>query len=221
MKTNILTIIPLLLLCGCSNNDYFAYEFLEDKDAYVISFNYDYYGQNNKMETLVIPEFYKEKKIDSIGSFYLLKNLKSVSMGDTITSIGNSSFLGCSDLEKVVFSRELTIISMMAFNDCEKLDNVDIPDKVTEIGDGSFYNCNELTTISLPASLENIGFNSFLHTSLENTYYEGSKEMWNRVSIDSGNEELLATVRIFSESEPMDDNTSYWYYNDDGLRVLW
>lgn len=221
MKKNILTFVPLLLLSGCSNNDIFSYELIEDIDAYAISFNYDFYQQNKHIEILEIPEFYKDKKIESIGNFYLLKNLKSVGMSDSITSIGNSAFFDCTNLESVVFSRELISISMMAFNNCVKLDNVDLPDKVTELGDGSFYNCINLNTIILPASIEKIGYNSFLHTSLDNTYYEGTKEMWDSVLVDSGNSELISTIHYFSESEPTDNTASYWHFDENGSRVLW
>ncbi len=70
--------------------------------------------------------------------------IKSVDLGDGITTIGN-----------------------MAFAECVNLTSVDIPDSVTSIGAEAFYNCEQLTSISVPDNLTSIGFDAFA----ESGYY--------------------------------------------------
>ena len=86
-------------------------------------------------------------------------NLTSVTIGNSVTSIGKSAFSGCSDLTSVTIPNSVTSIGAGAFADCN-LPSVSIPNSVTSIGAGAFAGCN-LTSVSIPNSVTSISSEVF------------------------------------------------------------
>ena len=60
-------------------------------------------------------------------------------------------------LTSITLPNSITSIGDMAFQYCGGLTNFIIPNSVTSIGASSFYQCNKLTSITIPASLSTIG----------------------------------------------------------------
>ncbi len=85
--------------------------------------------------------------------------------GETVTSIGDSVFYGCSGLTSIVMPNDITSIGYGAFFDCSGLTSIVIPDGVTSIGDQAFDGCFGLTSIEIPSSVTNIGNVAFLDCS--------------------------------------------------------
>ena len=65
----------------------------------------------------------------------------------SVTSIGNSAFLGCSGLTSVTIPNSVTSIGNSAFLSCSGLTSVTIPNSVTSIGLSPFSGCSGLTSI--------------------------------------------------------------------------
>ena len=80
---------------------------------------------------------------------------------DSVTSIGNSAFEGCSGLTSVTIPDSVTSIGGSAFYDCTGLTSVTIGNSVTNIGNLAFYNCSKLTSITIPDSVTSIGSSAF------------------------------------------------------------
>jgi hypothetical protein len=82
---------------------------------------------------------------------------------DTVTSIGDWAFAGCSALETIVIPASVTSIGKGAFSECTSLKSIIFEDgsKLTSIGDYAFNDCSALTSITLPEGLESIGIFSF------------------------------------------------------------
>ena len=74
-----------------------------------------------------------------------------MTIGGSVTGIGEWAFAGCKSLTAVAIPDSVTSLGDRAFFGCESLTTVAIPASVTRIGTGAFAYCKNLTDI-LPAS---------------------------------------------------------------------
>ena len=94
------------------------------------------------------------------GAFSGCSSLTSVTIPNSITSIGESAFEGCSSLTSVTIGESVSKIGYSAFSGCSSLTSVIIPNGVTNI-DGVFYGCSSLTSVTIPNSITSIGGYTF------------------------------------------------------------
>ena len=69
---------------------------------------------------------------------------------DSVTSIDDSSFSGCTGLASVTIPDSVTSIGVDAFYNCTGLTSVTIGDGVTSIGSHAFDGCSSLESITIP-----------------------------------------------------------------------
>ena len=88
-------------------------------------------------------------EVTSIGNnaFYDC-NLTSINIPNSVTSIGEYAFTGCSALTSINIPNSVTSIGNNAFERCSGLISLTIPESVTSIGDYAFYNCSQLNEIT-------------------------------------------------------------------------
>ena len=67
---------------------------------------------------------------------------------NSVTSIGETAFYGCTGLTSVTIGNSVTSIGNQAFNKCSGLTSVTIPNSVTSIGEAAFYGCSGLTSVT-------------------------------------------------------------------------
>ncbi len=87
--------------------------------------------------------------------------IKSVSIGNGVTSICDHAFYDCDSLTSVTIPDSVTSIDDSAFEGCDSLTSVTIPDSVTSIGDEAFAYCDSLTSITIPESVISLGYTAF------------------------------------------------------------
>ena len=78
-----------------------------------------------------------------------------------VTSIGDSSFSGCTRLKSINIPDIVTSVGESSFRDCSSLTSITIPNSVTSLGEKAFYKCSGLTSFNIPDSVETIGKDSF------------------------------------------------------------
>ena len=88
-------------------------------------------------------------------------NIKSVIIGNSVTSIGYGAFYGCTRLTSVTIGDSVTSIDSYAFYGCTRLTNVTMPDSVRSIGNSAFEGCTSLTSVTIGNSVTSIGGSAF------------------------------------------------------------
>ena len=140
-----------------SNNQYYS------SDEYGVLFNKEkttlvQYPLGKTETGYTIPD-----SITTIGerSFYGCTSLASVIIPDSITTIGDWSFYGCTSLASVTIPDSVISIGYSAFRDCYSLKDLTIGCCVKDINGFAFNYCSSLTSIIIPDSVTYIGDAAF------------------------------------------------------------
>ena len=88
-------------------------------------------------------------------------NLTTITLPESVKTVGNKAFYGCSKLSAVTFNGQ-TAIGDEAFRNCTSLINVSLPTGLKTIGDRAFQGANSITQIEFKDGIESIGAFSFM-----------------------------------------------------------
>ncbi len=125
---------------------------------------------------VIIPSEYKSRTVKSIGdnAFKDCIGITSITIPDSVTSIGYEAFSGCTKLENIYYTGDiaswckisglnnlLTSLRTLYINGNKIEGNLNIPNNVTSIGSYSFSFCGKLTGITIPDSVTSIGNDAF------------------------------------------------------------
>lgn len=103
--------------------------------------------------------------IVSGGEFEYFVQITSVTIPNTITSIGSYAFMSCVGLTSIDIPETVTIIDTGAFSTCTGLTSVNLPVSITYLGTDVFYQCSGLTSVIIPNSVPFIGSGTFAYCS--------------------------------------------------------
>lgn len=78
------------------------------------------------------------------GGIFAGSKLKSVIIGNKVTSINEELFSGCDSLSTITIGNNVKSIHKNAFSDCDSLTSITIPKNVEYIDSYAFYNCSSL-----------------------------------------------------------------------------
>ena len=91
----------------------------------------------------------------------LVTGCKATTIPNSVTTIGDRAFGGCTGLTSIIIPNSVTRIGQYAFNVCTGLTSITIPNSVTSIGQYAFNGCSGLTSITIPSSVTTIGDYAF------------------------------------------------------------
>ncbi|MDR2813055.1 MAG: leucine-rich repeat protein, partial [Prevotellaceae bacterium] len=116
-------------------------------------------GYKARIKTVVIGD-----GVTSIGdfAFYFCTGVTSITFPESVTRIGYAAFNGCTALTSVTLPASLTSLDEgWPFGECYNLTSITFPESLTSIGRSAFYKCIKLESVTLPASLTSIGYCAF------------------------------------------------------------
>src|SRR5437667_10399396 len=139
MKTRLIPLALACLLAAAPATAQVNYA-VSGSTAYVAS-------SPNASGDIVIASTYNGYPVTSIGQGAFQNcSLTSVTIPNSVTSIGYSAFWYCTSLTSVTIPNSVTSIGNVAFDVCTSLTNVTIPNSVTSIGSDAVLDCNSLTS---------------------------------------------------------------------------
>ena len=180
----LLTLTLLLLACACPDcDDYnykldgiydemtgFAFLLIDNGTAYCVS------SGTVKTGDVSIPAYFNGLPVKKIGSWhdnntgfstnaFYKSNISTVHIPETITTIENMAFEGCTNLVAVSFApgSQLQAIGWKTFSGCINLTSITIPARVTSIDSAAFSKNTSLATVSFSSGsrLETINNEAF------------------------------------------------------------
>jgi len=150
MKKRIIVILSVLFLAGNVFGQGLGFQAIEDGGKITIT------GYVGTEKYLTIPPAANGMPIVAIAKeAFRNKGLISVTIPDSVTSIGDSAFAG-NQLIRLNLGNSLTSIGDRAFSN-NKLTTVVIPDSVTTIGESAFFNNVQLNSVTIGSKVTDIG----------------------------------------------------------------
>ena len=131
------------------------------------------YKNNNKYSgDIVIPSTVEYNgdnySVTSIGEYaFWCSGLTSITIPNSVTSIGDGAFRGCSGITSIVVEERNAVYDSR--DNCNAIiksednvlivgcQNTNIPNSVTSIGGNAFRDCSGLTSVTIPNSVTSIG----------------------------------------------------------------
>ena len=77
----------------------------------------------------------------------------SITIPDSVTSIGDYAFYDCTSLTSITIPDSVTRIGTSSFRNCSGLTDISIPGSIAYLGAYAFYNCSHLQSISVLSSI--------------------------------------------------------------------
>ncbi len=103
---------------------------------------------------------YEDSSSNVYFNMFSSNSLETLTIGNTVTSIGASAFYQCKNLTSVIISNSVISIEESAFYGCSNLSSVEIGNEVSKIGQGAFSGCS-FSSLEIPASVTEIGSGAF------------------------------------------------------------
>ena len=124
---------------------------------------------NKATGAITIPSIHNDKPVEQIGAgaskgFVGYTGITSLSIPDSIKTIGDDAFSGCINLRgPLKLSSIIQVIGKRAFQNCRNLsDRLILPNSLTTIGESAFAVCQNFTfNLVIPASVTSIGDSAF------------------------------------------------------------
>ena len=137
--------------------------------------------------------------------------MTSVTIGNSVTSIGEGAFYFCYGLTSVTIPNSVTSIEYHTFSDCSGLTSVTIGNGVTSIRESAFRGCSGLTSVTIGSGVTSIGSNAFANCpDLLDVYCYAEKVPSTKSSAFDGSYPENATLHVPDASIDSYKATAPW-----------
>lgn len=134
-----------------------------------ISYGASLYVKNELIVDLIIPD-----TVTTIKKYaFYSGNFNSVTISNSVTSIEDSAFSRCNNIENIIIPDQVLKICGYSFSDCEELESVTIGKNVSLIENFAFGWCDNLTTIYCKPTIPP-AISARYRSSAGNYYWEGT-----------------------------------------------
>lgn len=164
---------------GTTIVDGFSYTVLYSDDSICYSIGVGTYTNESN---IVIPSTYNDAPVIAIddNGFYNDKALVSITLPDTIRTIGFEAFAGCTSLRSFDMPDSVTTMYHRAFFDCKSLSEIKLSKNLKIINSKTFTNCISLKKIELPEGFEKVENDGFTDCiGLQEVYIPKSLKLLN------------------------------------------
>ena len=129
----------------------------------ITGYVYDVTKPQEALHDVVVPAEIDGRQVTGIAkdAFKALKVIKSVTIPEGITYIGQYAFFDCDEITSIVIPDSVTSIGIGVFENCDKLESVTLPKGLKTIEKNTFRECTKLGNVALPETLESIGSAAF------------------------------------------------------------
>ena len=137
--------------------------FVYDNDTYNVTRIGKMAFYSSSLQSITIPE-----SVSSIGesAFAYCRKLESVDIPNSVHSLGSHAFQSCEKLTSISLSNQLSSIEEETFYFCSSLPSIVVPSSITKIGDHAFWQCRSLQSIDLHDNISILGNYVFLGCSM-------------------------------------------------------
>lgn len=84
------------------------------------------------------------------------RNIHSVTIPQSVTSIGDYAFSRCEKMDSLTINDAATSIGSWAFDECYKLTTLSLGENIEKIGSYAFAECGHLTNVTIPEKVKTI-----------------------------------------------------------------
>ena len=112
--------------------------------------------------------------LDDDYSDPLCSNIHSVTIPQSVKSIGREAFYKCDGLESLTINGAIDTMGYKAFSNCTSLTTLKLGEHIKTIGSDAFEGCSALKNVTIPENVTSIGYYAFAFSGLESLTINGA-----------------------------------------------
>ena len=182
------------------------------------------------LESAAAGKVYIPEGISVIGNdAFAHTDITGIVFPESLCKIGNSAFIQCNSLQRVVVPGHVLSVGLQAFGLCENLQEIIFEEGVQDIFDHTFNRCSSLQRVYLPKSLEYFGFEQ---DQPEHTVFVLENDTYVRYELGNEKKALLSKFPgrvIMASALPagedhiteLQGNTYGWRLTEEGAYLNW